>query len=177
MKKQAYYDAESLGFKTLPQLRFLMMLYKKDPSKYSWVARVLKDHGAPSEETALNTYWEAPYLESPDTPSYKYTGKKAALQKLIKVAQMFDDAGNPEGAKKVDKIVTKMMVDSDAAKSVANAFWSIRKHEVPKDPNGLAIFLNEKLSNFKPFQELPNMETKEEAKNMVADKIKGREVK
>ena len=177
MKKKAYYDAESLGFKTLPQLRYLMMLYKKDPSKYAWVARVLKDHGAPAEETALNTYWEGPYEESPNTPSYKYTGRSAALKKLIKVAQMFDDSGNPEGAKKVDKIVTKMMVDSDAAKSVANAFWSIRKGEVPKDQNGLAIFLDETLSKFKPFQELPNTETKEEAKKMVADKIKGREVK
>ena len=173
--KKAYYDANSLGFRTRPQMRYLLNLYKRDPSRYAWVARVLKEHGATSEEAALKTYWDEPYRESPDTPSYKYTGRKAMLEKLIKIAQKFDDFGNSEAAKKLDTVVIrKMMVDEDAAQSVANAFWSVRKNEVPSNPEKLVIFINETLSEFRPFQRLPNEETREEARRMVADKILGR---
>lgn len=175
--KKALNPVKERGFQSKSQMRYLLMMAKKYPGEYSWVLDAFKRHGTPGEEGPLQTYWTGPYNKSPDTPSYVYTGRgrKAMLEKLIKIAQKFDDSGNPETAKKLDKVVVrKMMVDENAAKLAANAFWVLRKNEVPKDPEGLALFLDQKFSEFKPFQMLPNSETKEEAKRMVADKILGR---
>jgi hypothetical protein len=174
MKKISYNDMKTKGFETRPQMRYLLQLARKYPDRFSWVYDVLKNHGVPSEETALNTYWSGPYNVSPETPSYTYTGRKGSmLEKIIKLAQAFDDNGNASTAKKLDTVVVRsVMIDQDAAEEVANMFWTIRKNELPKDPEMQSKWF-ERLQSFEPFQGL-NRETQEESERILGDKILGR---
>lgn len=177
MKKIALNPVREQGFDSKAQMRFLLQRAREYPNEYSWVIDALKEHGVPESEGPLHTYWTGPYNKSPDTPSYIYTGRKSNMQieKLIKIAQQFDDLGNSETAKKLDTVAIKnVMVDEDAARSAVNAFWLIRKNEIEvNNPEKLAQLFHTFLK-FEGYKKLPNEETKEEAKKMLGDKILGR---
>ena len=171
----------SSGFQTKAQMRYLLQMARKHPDKYKWVFDVLKDHGVPSDEGPLHTYWAPPYNVSPETPSYTYVGKGRramnSVEKILKVAQALEDNGSPESAEKLDQIVLKsVMIDEQAAKEVANMFWSLRKNEAPPrdDQEAMADFFM-KFEEFEPYFRL-NPATKTEAKNRLGDKVLGREI-
>ena len=175
MRKQSRYDARDLGFKTKPQMRYLLKMLWEYPEEYSWVKDVLKDHGIPDPEEALRTYWTGPYKKSPDTPSYVYTGGKSASTraKLIRIAKQLNHLGS-SCASKLNKLAIRHIdIDEKHARAVANTFWVINKEDVTKDPEQRYEWFG-RLENFRPYQEL-NEETKQEVYRLLGDKILGRD--
>lgn len=177
MKKQALNNIKQKGFDSKAQMRYLLFLARKYPNKYDFVFDVLREHGVPSKEKEENAYWEAPYKVSPDTPSYRYKKRKSAMsieQKLLKIANFFDES-NSSSASKIDKILhRRVVINYDLARIVANAFWSMHKNEISRDPEEMHHWFM-KLHTFKAFQQL-NSETKQEAERMLSDRLMGRQL-
>lgn len=110
MKKEARNPVRQNGFANKAQMRLLLQWAKQYPEKYKWVFEVLREHGTPSDDGPLHTYWTGPYNVSPEKPSYVYTGgKKGSLERLVRVAQAFDDLGNIRVAQKLDRITFKRL--------------------------------------------------------------------
>jgi hypothetical protein len=178
MKKQALNNIKQKGFDSKAQMRYLLFLARKYPDKYKFVFDVLREHGVPSKEKEENAYWEAPYKVSPDTPSYRYKGKrKSAMsieQKLMKIADFFDESDS-SSASKINKILhRRTTIDYDLARTVANAFWAMYKNEISKDPEQMYRWFL-KLHAFETFKQL-NSETKQETERMLSDRLMGRQL-
>lgn len=166
MKKIALNPLRETGFQSKAQMRYLLRMAKEDPEKFSFVYDVLREHGVPSEDGPLHTYWTGPYNTSPETPSYVYTGRSASdLESFVKKAKA-----------KVADFSRAPMYDDNRAKQVANQFWTIRGSEFSDSLtlDQMAEKLNS-LEQFQPYSELDEA-TKQEARNYVGDFILGRKI-
>jgi hypothetical protein len=154
------------GFDSKAQMRYLLMMMREHPDQYGWVKDVIRNHGVPSTEGPLRTYWEPPYNKSPKKPSYVYTGRASLINKIVRFASQLPHH-------QAQQLLRPLYVDESTANEVANMFWTIRGNELNKqDPEQLLAFFH-KLQEFKPFASL-NSETQEETKRILGDKILGR---
>lgn len=172
MKKEAFYDAKTKGFKSRAQMRLLLDWARKDPSKYSWAIDILREHGVPDREESLNTYWEAPYNISPDTPSYVYKSKRSSfLGQLTKFADALDEKGFHDQAEKIDSItIPKAMLDDKKAKEAAYSFWSLWKNDLKKTPEGINHFFE--VFNKSSLMQKLNSASQIAAEQYLSDKVK-----
>lgn len=177
--KIAFYDAKSKGFKSKAQMRLLLDWARKNPSKYSWVFDVLREHGIPSQDEASNEYWEAPYNISPSTPSYTYKSRKGSmLNKLIKLANDLDENGYYSQAEKIDSMfLPASTLNENKAEAAAKSFMSLWENNLvamlEKAPltSGQMLGLEKMFEKFKPMQEITDSATKAEARAYLGDMI------
>lgn len=178
MDRIALNNIKDKGFDSQAQVRLLLLRAREYPERYKWVYKALKDHGLPSTEGPLKTYWEEPYNVSPTTPSYKYISpkyKKANLIKIsiIKLAQKYN---NPTLIKLAEvmqhSIYKKYYIDYELVKKIANQFWTIVEEKSVKDQQAYAMKLFNKLENFQPFKNL-NSTMQTAVINEISSKIKG----
>lgn len=172
------------GFQSKPQVRYLLRLMRLYPDQYSWVKDALKDHGMPERDEPLHTYWDEPYNVSPDTPSYRYTGRrKSELKTLIKLANKLDAQGKEEKARILDLFISKkiqanakqlapFVIDEKSAKEVANQYWSVRGNEIVKDSSSVDLVkFFDKFEEFKPYNLLSPL-SQQEAHRFLGDLLK-----
>jgi len=176
MKKIAIDNIKEEGFRSKAQMRYLLHLMKEHPEKYSWVKDVLRDHGVPDVAGPLHRYWEPPYNVSPETPSYKYTGRSANMfEKLIKFADKLEELGFEQEAVELDDAMFQVL-EKHHPKSVANSFWSIHGNELVKaDQEERSHILDERFPVFAEKYDLTE-EEKVLAQQYLGDKLLGREV-
>lgn len=170
MYKKARNPVKEKGFDSKAQMRYLLMLMRKYPDKYSWVKDALKTHGAPATEGPLRTYWEPPYNVSPDTPSYIYTGRRSQINTMIvKFADKLVESGK-----------THLAIHIVNPWHAANAFWAMFKVEMKADKANQEALVTwfEKFDAFldKNYPSLTKLE-RVEAHRSLGDKILDREVK
>lgn len=166
------------GFQTKAQMRFLLYLMQQYPSKYSWVKDVLRDHGVPSDEGPLHTYWSGPYNVSPETPSYVYHGKGKKKRKATLIDRLRVFGGkldsHPELLDELDDTIT--MLEHETPQAVANQFWSLWKNDMrtASNPEDLAMWMD----RFYQFAEMRNLSPQDvvEAQRYLGDKLLGRTV-
>lgn len=168
LTKQARNSIKENGFQSAAQARLLMMWARDYPAKYDWVWDVVRDHGIPEKEQVDNVHWEGPYNVSPTTPSYTYVAKMKL--KLVKFAQMLDDAGFEEEAEKLDVV----LMDKKNPREVANSFWAVRGSEIKKNDSDSILRAFSLLESFDEYKELDPAD-QEEAKRTIGDKILGRD--
>lgn len=170
MFKKALNPVRTKGFDSKAQMRYLLMLLRKYPDKYSWVKDALRDHGAPATEGPLHTYWEPPYNISPETPSYVYTRRSQIDAMLVKFANKLLDHGKTDLARKI----------ISGPQNAANTFWTLFGRDVEKSKGDQEALVEwfDRFNNFlaKSYGELSSQD-KVEAYRCFGDKILDREVK
>lgn len=176
---KAIYDAQSLGFQSQPQMRYLLRMLYEYPDRYGWVADVLREHGVPAREEALHTYWEGPYNLSPKTPSYTYTGKKkkesCMKERMQKFAEKMKTMGKTVLADRVDSGIQFLDKELEPHE-VANSFWALHANEIQAatTPQELMKWFL-RFNKFEPMTKLEPQE-QEEAKRFLGDLVKGRKI-
>ena len=178
MKKKAYNPVKTKGFDSKAQARYLLHLLQEHPEKYSWVKEVIKEHGLPSEEGPLHTYWEGPYNVSPETPSYKYTGRKSKkeadlISRLTRLATKLKERNI--SAEKIDNAI-KILSRNDP-KELANSFWSLWGNSIRRERHNQEA-LGRWMSKFHDFLSKYELSSKDriEAEHYFGDKILDRVV-